>query len=110
MGHWHIASKDAEANKKLFLAMGGKLMPGPNPQIMFPGVLINLVLGTEKGNGATQGSVVNHVGLIVDNVRKRAARGKAAAVNVLPGGNNGQNQASVEPPEAWRTESLEDRT
>ena len=29
MGHWHIASKDVEANKKLFLAMGGKLfMPG----------------------------------------------------------------------------------
>jgi hypothetical protein len=32
MGHWHIASKDVEANKKLFLAMGGKLfMPGGNP-------------------------------------------------------------------------------
>ena len=25
MGHRHIASKDVEANKKLFLAMGGKL-------------------------------------------------------------------------------------
>jgi hypothetical protein len=25
MGHWHIASKDVEANKKLFLGMGGKL-------------------------------------------------------------------------------------
>src|ERR1700739_4602713 len=78
MGHWHIASKDVEANKKLFLAMGGKLMPGANPQIMFPGVLINLVLGTEKGAGATQGSVVNHVGFIVDNVQKRAAQWKAA--------------------------------
>ena len=29
MGHWHIASKDVEANKKLFLAMGAKMyMPG----------------------------------------------------------------------------------
>src|SRR5712691_703993 len=36
MGHWHIASKDVEANKKLFLAMGGKLfMPGGNPLIMY---------------------------------------------------------------------------
>src|ERR1700678_2229358 len=25
MGHWHIVSKDVEANKKLFLGMGGKL-------------------------------------------------------------------------------------
>jgi hypothetical protein len=23
MGHWHIISKDPEANKKIFLAMGG---------------------------------------------------------------------------------------
>src|SRR6185295_9813485 len=23
MGHWHIAAKDVEANKRLFLAMGG---------------------------------------------------------------------------------------
>jgi len=29
MGHWHIISKDSEANKKIFLAMGGKLfLPG----------------------------------------------------------------------------------
>ena len=40
MGHWHIISKDVEANKKLFLAMGGKLfMPGGNPLMMFPGHL-----------------------------------------------------------------------
>jgi len=112
MGHWHIASKDVEANKKLFLAMGGKLMPGPNPnqQIMFPGVLINLLLGTEKGNGPTQGSVVNHVGFIVDNVQKRAAQWKAAGVNVLPGANNRQDQAFVETPDGVRIEILEDKT
>ena len=110
MGHWHIASKDVEANKKLFLAMGGKLMPGANPQIMFPGVLINLVLGTEKGDGATQGSVVNHVGFIVDNVQKRAAQWKAAGVNVLPGGNNRVDQAFVETPDGVRIEILEDKT
>src|SRR5258706_5133395 len=63
MGHWHLASKDVEANKKLFLAMGGKLfMAGGNPLIMLPWVYINLSLRSgEKGNGGTQGSVVNHV-------------------------------------------------
>jgi hypothetical protein len=86
MGHWHIASQDPEANKKLFLAMGGKLfMPGGNPLIMFPGLFINLNLGTEKGDGGTQGSVVNHVGFIVDNVQTRVAQWKAAGVKVLPG-------------------------
>src|SRR5260221_14149009 len=82
MGHWHLASKDLEANKKIFLAMGGKLyMPGGNPLIMFPGLYINLNLGTEKGEGGSQGSVVNHVGFIVDNVQARVAQWKAAACN-----------------------------
>ena len=55
MGHWHIISRDVEANKKLFLGMGGKLfMPGGNPLMMFPGVYINLNLGTETGQGAAR--------------------------------------------------------
>src|SRR5580704_1482422 len=111
MGHWHLASKDLEANKKLFLAMGGKLyMPGGNPLIMFPGLYINLNLGTEKGEGGTQGSVVNHVGFIVDNVQKRAAQWKAAGVPVLPGNNNRLDQAFVETPDGVRIEILEDKT
>jgi catechol 2,3-dioxygenase-like lactoylglutathione lyase family enzyme len=111
MGHWHLASKDLEANKKLFLAMGGKLfMPGGNPVIMFPGLYINLNLGTEKGDGGTQGSVVNHVGFIVDNVQTRAAQWKAAGVPVLPGNNHRLDQAFVETPDGVRIEILEDKT
>src|SRR5437899_4168402 len=111
MGHWHIASEDVEANKKLFLAMGGKLYtPGGNPLIMFPGVLINLNLGNEKGEGGTQGSVVNHVGFIVNNVQQRVAQWKAAGVAVLPGTNNRPDQAFVETPDGVRIEVLEDKT
>ena len=111
MGHWHIISKDVEANKKLFLAMGGKLfMPGGNPLVMFPGVYINLVLQTEKGDGGTEGSVVNHVGFIVDNVQQRVAQWKAAGVNVLPGNNNRLDQAFVVTHDGVRMEILEDKT
>ena len=111
MGHWHIASKDVEANKTLFLAMGGKLfMPGGNPIVMFPGIYINLNLGTEKGTGETVGSVVNHVGFIVDNVQKRVAQWKAAGVSVLPGNNNRLDQAFVVTPDGVRIEILEDKT
>jgi len=111
MGHWHIASNDVEANKKLFLAMGAKLFtPGGNPLIMFPGVYINLNLGTEKGSGGSQGSVVNHVGFIVNNVQARVAEWKAAGVKVLPGNNNRPDQAFVETPDGVRIEILEDKT
>jgi catechol 2,3-dioxygenase-like lactoylglutathione lyase family enzyme/predicted enzyme related to lactoylglutathione lyase len=114
MGHWHIISKDVEANKKLFLGMGGKLfMPGGNPLMMFPGVYINLNLGddpTQKGDGGSQGSVVNHVGFIVNNVQERVAQWKAAGVPVLPGNNNRLDQAFVETPDGVRIEILEDKT
>src|SRR5438093_1436423 len=111
MGKVHIVTKDAEANNKLFLAMGGKLYtPGGNPLIMFPGVLINLNLGNEKGEGGTQGSVVNHVGFIVNNVQQRVAQWKAAGVRVLPGNNNRLDQAFVETPDGVRIEILEDKT
>jgi catechol 2,3-dioxygenase-like lactoylglutathione lyase family enzyme len=111
MGHWHIISKDVEANKRIFLAMGGKLfMPGGNPLIMFPGVYINLVLNAEKGDGGTEGSVINHVGFIVDSVQQRVAQWKAAGVTVLPGLNNRQDQAFVVTPDGVRIEILEDKT
>ena len=110
MGHWHIVSKDVEANKKLFLAMGGKLfMPGGNPLVMFPGVYVNLVLNDEKGDGGTEGSVVNHVGFIVDNVQQRVAQWKAAGVTVLPGNNGRLDQAFVVTPDGVRMEILEDK-
>jgi len=109
-GHWHIISKDVEANKKIFLGMGGKLLAGPAPVMMFPHVYINLTLGQEKGEGKSQGSVVNHVGFIVDNVQQRVAQWKAAGVAVLPGNNNRLDQAYVETPDGVRMEILEDKT
>jgi catechol 2,3-dioxygenase-like lactoylglutathione lyase family enzyme len=111
MGHWHIISKDVEANRKLFTAMGGKVyMVGGNPLMMFPGLYINLNLGTEKGEGGSQGSVVNHVGFIVNNVQEQVAKWKAAGVAVLPGTNNRPDQAFVETPDGVRIEILEDKT
>src|ERR1700704_4768844 len=110
-GHWHVISRDVEANKKLFLGMGGKLfMPGGQPLMMFPGVYINLTLGQEKGEGGSQGSGVNHVGFIVNNVQEQVAKWKAAGVAVLPGNNNRLDQAFVVTPDGVRIEILEDKT
>ena len=111
MGHWHIVSADVEANKDLFLAMGGKLyMPGGRPVMSFPGLYINLTLGTEQGEGGTEGSVVNHVGFIVDNVQERVAEWTANGVDVIPGNNGRLDQAFVETPDGVRIEILEDET
>src|SRR6266571_5125437 len=111
MGHWHLASKDVEANKKIFVGMGGKWFKiGMNEYVMFPGVFVHLNLGTAAGTGGSQGSVVNHVGFIVNNVQEQVAKWKAAGIAVLPGNNNRLDQAFVETPDGVRIEILEDKT
>jgi catechol 2,3-dioxygenase-like lactoylglutathione lyase family enzyme len=89
--------------------MGGKLLEGAAPSIMFPGTRINLTLGNAAGNGGSQGSVVNHVGFIVNNVQQQVAKWKANGVAVLPGGNGRLDQAYVETPDGLRMEILEDK-
>ncbi len=111
MGHWHLISKDVEANRDLFLAMGGELITrAGGPALVFPGVVINLVLGDEEGDGGSQGTVINHVGFIVDDVQLRIAEWRAAGVEVIPGGNGRLDQAYVETPDGVRIEILEDPT
>lgn len=85
-------------------------MPGGNPLVMFPGVYVNLALNDQKGDGGTEGSVVNHVGFIVDNVQQRVAQWRAAGVQVLPGNNARLDQAFVVTPDGVRMEILEDKT
>ena len=111
MGHWHIASRDVQANKKVFVGMGGTpITTGTAEAVIFPGVRINLALGTAPGSGGSVGSVVNHVGFIVRNVQEQVARWKANGVAVLPGNNNRLDQAFVETPDGLRIEILEDKT
>src|ERR1700746_2563871 len=110
MGHWHFASRDVQANKKIFVTMGGTPITGGNETVMFPGIRINLTLGNEPGSGESVGSVVNHVGFIVKNVQEQVAKWKANGVPVLPGTNNRLDQAFVVTPDGVRIEILEDKT
>jgi catechol 2,3-dioxygenase-like lactoylglutathione lyase family enzyme len=114
MGHWHLNSKDVQANKKIFVAMGGV----PNgagerlQKVTFPGVVVNVNLGEDRppATGGTQGTVINHVGFTVPNVQEAIARWRAAGVSVLPGGNNRTDQAYVETPDGLRIEILENKS
>ena len=113
MGHWHLNSKDVEASKKIFVGMGGtSIKPGDFEIVRFPGVAVFLHQrpGSPPANGGTIGSVVNHVGFVVNNVQESVARWKANGVTVLPGNNNRLDQAYVETPDGLRMEILEDKT
>lgn len=112
MGHWHLNSRDVEANKKIFVAMGGKWSnTGDFDIVTFPGVVVMLHLRdrSKPPTGGTMGTVVNHVGFTVQNVQESMARWKAAGVPVEPGRNNRQDQAYVTTADGLRVEILEDR-
>ena len=111
-GHWHLNSKDVAANEKIFVAMGGKAFEaGGRHRVMFPGVMVILdgAPGSPPPTGGTEGSVVNHVGFIVNNVQEQVAKWKAAGVPVLPGTNGRLDQAYVVTPDGLRIEILENK-
>lgn len=111
-GHWHLTSKDVAANEKIFVAMGGRaFQAGGRHRVMFPGVMIILdgAPGTPPSSGPSEGSVVNHVGFIVNNVQEQVAKWKAAGVTVAPGNNGRLDQAFVTTPDGLRIEILENK-
>lgn len=112
MGHWHLNSRDVEANKKIFVGMGGVASSdGPRQRVTFPGVVVNLNLGAASPppTAGSVGSVVNHVGFVVKNVQESVAKWKAAGVPVLPGNNGRLDQAYVQTPDGLRIEILENK-
>ena len=111
MGHWHLNTRDVEANKKIFVAMGGTAIKAGNFEVVrFPGVAVYLHLGQPvPPAGGTVGTVVNHVGFLVQNVQESLAKWKAAGVPVVPGNNGRLDQAFVTTPDAIRIEILEDK-
>ena len=115
MGHLHLNSANIDANKKIFVGMGGTAidMPGaPLQYVRFPGVIVilNLPGNVPPASGPTEGTVVNHVGFTVPNVQDAVGKWKAAGVPVLPGNNGRLDQAYVMTPDGLRVEILENKT
>ena len=113
MGHWHLNSRDVEANKKLFVALGGTaIKPGDFDIVKFPGVFVFLHLraGSPPATGGTEGTVVNHVGFLVPNVAEAVAKWKAAGLPMQPGANGRTDQAWITTADGLKVEILEDKS
>src|SRR5450432_1669285 len=109
MGHYHLNSRDIEANKKILVALGGTYKKNGNfDMVMFPGVAVflNQGPGTPPATGGSVGTVVNHFGFLVPNVQASIAKWRAAGVTVEPGGNGRLDQAFITTPDGVRIEIL----
>ncbi len=82
MGHLHIKTRDLAAHRKLWVdVLGGapgKL--GPMETAKFPGVLVLYQPG--EPSGGTVGSVVNHLGFQVRDLKGTLAKTRAAGIRV----------------------------
>ena len=80
LGHIHLAVKDLEAQKAFWTTMlGGTLVTnGPLTLIQFPGIFIMLRQADAAAPAA--GSVVDHFGLVYQDIAAARARWKAAGV------------------------------
>ena len=83
MGHLHLLSKDTDAQKKFWVdVMGAKVAKlGQADVFKFPGVLVMARKGEPAGG--TKGSVVNHLGFQVPNVKEWVAKAKARGASIV---------------------------
>lgn len=102
MGHLHLVVRDVEAQKRFFTSvLGGTVVKnGPLELIQFPGVFVMLRQGEPSGPSA--GTIVNHFGFIVKDMKASLAVWKAANVEIEPTEN--PNEVYVHGPDGIRIE------
>ena len=105
MGHVHLVARDLEASRRFFAALGGTpVQNGTLQMITFPGVFI--LLRQAEPTGGTVGSVMNHFGFNVKDIKRSVATWQAAGLKIEPG--NRSEQAWLMTPDEARIEILED--
>lgn len=108
MGHVHLV-RDLEASRRFFTALGGTpVQNGTLQLIQFPGVFV--MLRQAEPTGGTVGSVINHFGFNVKDIKSSVAKWQAAGLKVEPGNNNRADQAWLTTPDGARVEILEDKS
>ena len=113
MGHWHLNSRDVEANKKIFVALGGvAAKPGAFDIVKFPGVVVFLHLrpGSPPATGGTVGTRDQPRRLPrARTCRRPSPSGRPQALPMQPGGNGRTDQAWITTADGLKVEILEDK-
>ena len=83
MGHLHLSVRDPEAHKKFWVEVMGAtpVKMGPMDVMKFPDVLVMFRKG--EPSGGTKGSVVNHLGFKVRDMKSTVERMKAAGADFV---------------------------
>jgi catechol 2,3-dioxygenase-like lactoylglutathione lyase family enzyme len=105
MGHLHLIVEDIEAHRRFWAALGGAPVQNGQLQLIeFPGAFV--MFQPAHPTGGTVGSVVNHIGFQVKNLKGAVASWRAAGLRIEPG--SVPQQVYVTAPDDIRLEMLED--
>src|SRR4051794_25727853 len=109
MGHLHLVSEDATAQRAFWadLLGGQPVKLGQSDAYKFPGVLIVIQKGTPSAG--TEGSSVNHLGFLVNNLEEYVTRAKAKGFRVAEQ-RPSPIQAFVFAPDGTKVELTEDKS
>jgi catechol 2,3-dioxygenase-like lactoylglutathione lyase family enzyme len=105
MGEVHLTVKDVEANKEFFKLLGGvPVKNGSLEMVSFPGMFVVL----EKGepSGGSIGTIVNHFGFQVKDMKEWLPKWQAAGLKIEP--MNRPTQLYMRTPDDVRVEVLEE--
>jgi catechol 2,3-dioxygenase-like lactoylglutathione lyase family enzyme len=105
MGHLHLNAKDVDAQKKFWVEQmsATAVSFGQNEAYKLPGVLI--IVRKADPTGGSDGTVVDHVGFLVPDLKDFLAKRKMAGVKVF---NEQPTQAFIEAPEGFKIEIQQD--
>ena len=105
MGQYHAVVKDMDAAKKFWTVLGGTPIKVDGVDVMkFAGVLVFLTPGSYSGG--TEGTVVDHVGFGVPDVRKKIAMLKAAGYKVQEPSAKGSPLNGLAVGDTWSPDNL----
>jgi catechol-2,3-dioxygenase len=106
MGHMHLTAKNIETTRAFFTTLGGTpVQNGTLQLIRFPGVFVMLRQG--EPTAGSVGSVVNHFGFNVKDIKTSIAAWQAAGLMVETTAR--ADQAYLTSPDGARIEILEDK-
>jgi catechol 2,3-dioxygenase-like lactoylglutathione lyase family enzyme len=109
MGHLHYFVRDIAKNRKFWIDLGATpVMLGTREVLRFPGLTVLLTQGNPSGN--SEGSVVDHVGFRVPNVRGLMEKMVDSGYKVQLSGSLTGKVGNVWAPEGERIELLEDQS
>jgi len=105
MGHLHLNSRDPDTQKRFWVDFAGAVPAklGPLDVYKLPGVII--FVNKAEPSGGTEGSVINHLGLKVRDLKSYLAKAAEANVKVIT---KSEKQAMLLAPDDVRVELTED--